>query len=226
MSKKRILLLVAFPIAAVVLALAGVARADTSAGPVSRTVYGCDPAIHAGFTPMSSPSRSCPAGTTSVSIGGTGATGPAGKAGPSGVQAIASHDFVDPTAALAVVTGGSFVSLSTQAGSTYDLAAGTYEACLSGKAEQPVAASGSVSAQLFLYDQAKSSNYTGDLLNVSADTQGGTSHDAYLNGCTIVTESSPVTLRLYAFGYDSDQGSGTYNLISATLHLVQLTPAG
>jgi hypothetical protein len=156
--------------------------------------------------------------------GAPGAAGPAGPAGPSGVQALLAHDFVVPTAELAVVTGGSFLNLSTSAG-TYPLPAGTYEACLSGKAEQPVAATGSVSAQLFLYDQAKNSGYTGDLLNLSADTQGGNNHDAYLNGCTIVSETSDVTLHLYAFGYDSDSGSGSYNLISASLHLVKLTPA-
>lgn len=123
-----------------------------------------------------------------------------------------------------IVTGGSFVSLSTEVG-TASLAAGTYQVCVNGKAEQPTAATGAVSAQLFLYDQPKSSSFTGDLLNVSADTQGGTHHDAYLNGCTLVTEASAVTLHLYAFGYDSDQGAGSWNLMSATITTVQLTPA-
>jgi Collagen triple helix repeat (20 copies) len=164
-----------------------------------------------------------PAGPAGAN-GAPGAQGPAGTdgaQGPSGVQALNAVSISETDG---IVTGGSFVSRSTEVG-TMPLAAGTYQMCVNGKAEQPIAASGAVSAQLFLYDQAKSSSFTGDLLNVSADTQGGTSHDAYLNGCTLVTEASPVTLHLYAFGYDSDQGNGSWNLMDATITTIQLTPA-
>lgn len=176
---------------------------------------------------MSNIPHTCAFGLTLVTWGAqgpkgdTGATGATGATGPSGVQAIATHDF---GGSAGVVTGGSFVTLSTEVG-TYDLDAGTYEACLSGQVEQPTAATGSVSAQLFLYDQAKSPAFTGDLMNLSADPQAGTKHDAYMNGCTLITEANPVTLHLYAFGYDSDQGAGSYNLIDASLKLIQLTPA-
>jgi hypothetical protein len=78
---------------------------------------------------------------------------------------------------------------------------------------------------LFLYDQAKNADFAGDLLNVSADTQAGTHHDAYLNGCTLVTEDADVTLHVYGFGYDSDSGAGSRNLMNATLTTVKLTPA-
>jgi hypothetical protein len=138
-----------------------------------------------------------------------------------GAQAIASKTFGEKDG---IVTGGSFVTLSTLIGTTASLPAGTYQFCVNGKAEQPTAASGSVSAQLFLYDQAKSSSFAGDLLNVSADTQGGTSHDAYLNGCTDATLTSAAALNLYAFGYDSDNGAGAYNLIGATVTATQITP--
>jgi hypothetical protein len=96
---------------------------------------------------------------------------------------------------------------------------------VNGKAEQPVASTGQLSAQLFLYDQAKNSSFTGDLLNVSTPTQGGTNHDAYLNGCTLVSETAAVTLHLYAFGYSQDQGSGLFNLMGATISAIKLTPA-
>lgn len=137
------------------------------------------------------------------------------------MQALATSSFTETDG---ITTGGSFVSLSTEIG-TASLAAGTYQVCVNGKAEQPTAATGSVSAQLFLYDQTKSSSFTGDLLNVSADTQGGTHHDAYLNGCTLITESGSVTLHLYGFGYDSDGSSGSWNLMSATITTIKLTPA-
>jgi hypothetical protein len=153
--------------------------------------------------------------------GATGANGATGATGPSGVQALTSQSFPEQDG---IVTGGSFVNLSTQIG-TMPLAAGTYEICLNGKAEQPVAATGSISAQLFLYDQAKNSGFTGDLLNVSTNTQGGNNHDAYLDGCTVISETSAVTLHLYAFGYDSDSQSGSFNLMSAAITAVQLTPA-
>jgi hypothetical protein len=153
--------------------------------------------------------------------GDTGPAGPAGPAGASGVQALASHDFAEKDG---VATGGSFVTGATDLG-TFAVPAGTYEVCVNGKVEQPVNATGAVSEQLFLYDQAANSNFSGDLLNESTSTQGGTGHDAYLNGCTVISETSAVTAHLYAFGYDSDQGTGKYNVMSASVKLVQLTPA-
>lgn len=156
--------------------------------------------------------------------GAKGDTGPAGETGPqgpSGVQALVTKDFAETDG---IVTGGSFVSLSTEIG-TFDIPAGTYQVCVNGKVEQPTASTGQLSAQLFLYDQAKNADFTGDLLNVSADPQGGTKHDAYLNGCTLITESAAATLHLYGFGYDADSGAGAFNLMSATVSLIQLTPA-
>lgn len=210
------------------------ALASTSFTPAAtgtpRAVYACEASGHVSVTVMSTPSAKCPTGTTAIVVGAqgpagargaTGLTGATGAQGPSGVQALATDTFTETDG---IVSGGSFVLLSTEVG-TASLGAGAYEVCVNGKAEQPTAATGAVSAQLFLYDQAKSSSFTGDLLNVSADTQGGTHHDAYLNGCTLVTESAPVTLHLYAFGYDSDSGSGSWNLMSATVKTIQLTPA-
>ena len=154
--------------------------------------------------------------------GATGATGAQGATGPSGVQALTSTAFGENDG---IVTGGSFFTLSTLVGSTAVLPAGTYQFCVNGKAEQPTTATGSVSPQLFLYDQAKNAAFAGDLLNESTSTQGGTKHDAYLNGCTDATLSSPTALNLYAFGYDSDNGAGSFNLMSATVTTIALTPA-
>jgi hypothetical protein len=222
----------ALAVACVAAALIGgsAAYAATSASTIRPTaVYACEGSGHVAVTPLSSPSAKCPAGTTSIVIGAkgsTGAQGPAGatgSTGPSGVQALAKDPFAEKDG---IVTGGPFLSNATLVG-TAPLGAGTYQICVNGKAEQPTAASGSVSAQLFVYDADALANqsFDGDLINVSTDTQGGTHHDAYLDGCTLVTEASDVTLRLYGFGYDSDSGSGSWNLMDAKITMVKLTPA-
>jgi hypothetical protein len=224
--KKRI---AALAVACVASALIGgsAAYAATSASTIRPTaVYACEGSGHVAVTPLSSPSAKCPAGTTSIVIGAkgsTGAQGAAGSAGPSGVQALTKNPFAEKDG---IITGGPFLSNATLVG-TAPLGAGTYQICVNGKAEQPTAASGSVSAQLFVYDADALANqsFDGDLINVSTDTQGGTHHDAYLDGCTLVTEASDVTLRLYGFGYDSDSGSGSWNLMDAKITMVKLTPA-
>jgi len=230
--KKRIAALAAACVASALIG-GSAAYAATSASTIRPTaVYACEGSGHVAVTPLSSPSAKCPAGTTSIVIGAKGSTGaqgpvgPAGAAGstgPSGVQTLTKDPFAEKDG---IVTGGSFLSNATLIG-TAPLSAGTYQICVNGKAEQPTAASGSVSAQLFIYDADALANqsFDGDLLNVSADTQGGTHHDAYLDGCTLVTEASDVTLRLYGFGYDSDSGSGSWNLMDARIAMVKLTPA-
>jgi hypothetical protein len=168
-------------------------------------------------------------------VGGTGATGPAGPAGPagpkgdtgaqgpSGVQALTTKVLTEQDG---IPAGGSFFALAPEVG-TMDLAAGgTYQVCVNGKIEQPTASTGQLSAQLFLYDTVKNAGFAGDLLNVSTDTQGGTTHDAYANGCTMIKETGAVTLHLYGFGYLSNSGSAVYNLMpGATISAIQLTPA-
>lgn len=209
-----------------------------------KAAYSCEGSGHVVVTLLSTPSSHCPAGTTSIVLGAQGPQGQPGlqgiqgvkgdkgdpgtdgtngSPGPSGVQALATDPL---TPANGIVTGGGFLAHATAVG-TVPLDAGTYQLCINAKAEQPTAASGSVSAQLFVYDTDALANqsFTGDLLNVSADTQGGTSHDAYLNGCTLVTEASPVTLHVYGFGYDSDTGSGSWNLMGGAVTTIKLTPA-
>lgn len=221
--KKRIAALAAACVASALIG-GSAAYAATQASTIRpMAVYACEGSGHVAVTPLSSPSAKCPAGTTSIVIGAKGSTGAQGPVGPSGVQALTKDPFAERDG---IVTGGSFLSNATLIG-TAPLSAGTYQICVNGKAEQPTVASGSVSAQLFVYDADALANqsFDGDLLNVSADTQGGTHHDAYLDGCTLVTEASDVTLRLYGFGYDSDSGSGSWNLMDARIAMVKLTPA-
>jgi hypothetical protein len=139
------------------------------------------------------------------------------------VQALATTQVTEHDG---IVAGGKFLTLATEVG-TMNLAAGTYQVCVNGKVEQPVASTGQLSAQLFLYDQDALANqsFNGDLLNVSTPAQGGTAHDAYLNGCTLVSEGGAVTLHLYGFGYLSDSGSAKFNLMNATVSAIKLTPA-
>lgn len=230
MTGKRLALAAVAAVAIVGTAAVSAYAAGAAATIQPKATYACEGSGHVVVTLLSTPSAACPAGTTSIVVGAQGPKGASGvngtngtngAPGPSGVQALAT-DTLTPTSG--IVTGGSFVSLSTEIG-TFPLAAGTYQVCVNGKAEQPTAATAAVSAQLFLYDQAKSSAFTGDLLNVSADTQGGTAHDAYLNGCTLVTEASAVTLHVYGFGYDADSGSGSWNLMSGAITTMKLTPA-
>jgi hypothetical protein len=231
-SRKRFVLATVAIAVAVAGTEAGAAYASGILTPAVTTIvpvkaYACEGAGHVAVTLLSTPSAKCPARTTSVVLGAQGPQGnpgipgTPGSTGPSGVQALTTIPFSETDG---ITTGGSFLSKATLIG-TSPMSAGTYQVCLNGKAEQPIAATGSVSAQLFLYDQASNANFTGDLLNASADTQGGTSHDAYLSGCTLVTEASDVTLHLYAFGYDSDQNSGSWNLMNARITAVKLTPA-
>lgn len=235
--RKRTVLILAAATTAI-LAVAGTAEAITSQAIAPKSVYACEGSGHVAVSILSSPSAACPAGTTSIVIGAkgdagatgaqgqagpTGAKGDTGSQGPSGVQALSTNTLA-PTNG--ITTGGPFLSNATAIG-TISLAAGTYQMCVNGKAEQPTAATGSVSAQLFVYDADALANqsFVGDLLNVSADTQGGTHHDACLNGCTMVSESAPVTLHVYGFGYDSDSGIGAWNLVSGTITTIKLTPA-
>lgn len=209
-------------IAALAIIGSGSAIAIAASSPAATQFSACVPSnrtITNVYTNVGS-APACPTNTQHLVIT-SGTKGDKGDTGPSGVQAVTSHDFGETDG---IIAGGAFIDLSTQVG-TLDIAAGTYQVCLNGKVRQPTAATGSVSAQLFLYDQPKSSSFAGDLLNTSTTPQGGTSHDSYMSGCTIINELAPATLHLYAFGYVSDSSSAQFDLKDANLQLVQLTPA-
>jgi hypothetical protein len=165
--------------------------------------------------------------------GATGAAGPAGPqgpkgdtgaAGPSGVVSTGVHDL---GAVASVATGGSFVTNATQVG-TVDLAAGTYIVTVNAKATPPSGGTGAVDVfpQLFLYNQAANASFAGDLLNVGAgalESGVNANIDSYYSGTATITLASATTLHLYAFGYDSDRGAGTYVLDDATVTVTQVT---
>jgi hypothetical protein len=170
-----------------------------------------------------------PAGAAG-SAGAAGPQGPAGAAGaqgPSGVVSATAHDL---GAVDSVATGGGFVANSTLAG-TVSLGAGTYLVSLDAKATPDEATSAQVFPQFFVYDQAASPSFAGDLFNVGTGalepfgTDVAHSHDSYFSGADIVTLPSAATLHIYAFGYDSDNGGATYRLDDVTVSVVQVNPA-
>ena len=115
-------------------------------------------------------------------------------------------------------TGGSAASRATLVG-TYTLEPGTYQLTVDAK-ETPIVQSSSstqVFPQLFVYDQPLSSSFAGNVLNVgSGALESGSFNniDSYYSGTGSITiaGTAPVTIYTYAFGYDSDTGSGSYTL--------------
>lgn len=161
-------------------------------------------------------------------VGLQGVTGKTGSQGPSGVQAVNTVDLNGLTSAN---DGGSFNAGAQEVGTGTFVAAGTYEVCMNAKATPEAAPQAGtddgISAQFFLYDQVKNANFAGDLLNISTPLQAdGTNHDAYANGCTLVTvPTGGQVFHVYAFGYQQDTGAGNFNVDDITLNMMQLTPA-
>lgn len=125
-----------------------------------------------------------------------------------------------------VSTGGSAVANSTLLG-TVTLAAGTYQVSLSAKATPSMTSAVQVFPAFFVYSQPISASFAGDALNVGAgalESGGNTNIDSYYSGSgTIVVPAGGETLSLYAFGYDSDRGAGTYVLDTASLTAIPLS---
>lgn len=183
---------------------------------------------------------------TQASSGGTGSTGPQGPPGPQGpvgpagpkgdtglqgpsgiVASVADNLLGSPATPMTITTGGSFVTNSTQAG-TVPLKAGTYFVSISAKATPLMTSGVQVFPQFFLYDEAKNANFTGDLLNAGSgalESGGNTNIDSYFSGSGLITLPQDTTLYVYAFGYDSDRGTGSYTLDDLVVTYVQLQPA-
>jgi hypothetical protein len=135
---------------------------------------------------------------------------------------------------VSIPTGGSFSKRSTEVG-TIQLAAGTYLLNINAKATPNATTTGNVFPQLFVYNGAQLPDFSNDVFNVGAgalenpsatELSQGTLIDSYYTGSNEITV--PVggeTLHVYAFGYDSDTGQGTYALDSATVTATQVTPA-
>ena len=122
-----------------------------------------------------------------------------------------------------VPTGGGFVANATLAG-TVDLKAGTYLVSVNAGVTPNDSGSAEVFPQFFVYDQTANADFTGDLFNVGAGAlePAATNHDSYYSGSDLITLTADTTLDVYAFGYDSDQGAGTYTLDDLTVTTVGL----
>jgi hypothetical protein len=136
---------------------------------------------------------------------------------------------VDDLGGVATVkTGGGFVSNATLAG-TVTLPAGTYLLTLNAKATPSDTSSAQVFPQFFVYDQKDNANFTGDLFNVGSGALESGPHttiDSYYSGSTVITvPAGGETLYVYAFGYDSDQSAGTYDLDDLSVTTVNLNPS-
>lgn len=132
-----------------------------------------------------------------------------------------------------VPTGGGFNANSTEVGTGITLPAGTYLVTLNAKATPNATTTGQVFPQFFVYNQVKNSAFTGDLFNVGTgalepfNVDVAHSHDSYFSGTDqVVIPAGGQTLHVYAFGYDSDTGAGSYALDDLTITATQLIPAG
>jgi hypothetical protein len=166
--------------------------------------------------------------------GPQGKTGPAGPQGPSGVTAATASQLVTPGTPVTVPTGGSFSARAVTAG-TVQLAAGTYLLSVSAEVTPDATTGGAVYPQLMVYDGPVNADFTNDLFNVgngplenptATELTDGDVINGYLSASqTIVVPAGGETLDVYAFGYDSDQGEGSYLLNSAVIDATQITPA-
>jgi len=129
-----------------------------------------------------------------------------------------------------VNTGGSFNSRATQVG-TVTLPAGSYLVTVSAKAT-PIVQS-DPTAQVFpsihLYDQPKNPSFAGDVLQVgngALESGAYTAADAYYSNSGVVTLTAATTMYVYAFGYDSNDGEGTYALDGVTVTATPVNVTG
>jgi hypothetical protein len=162
--------------------------------------------------------------------GPAGPAGPTGPQGPSGVVSAGTHTIVSAPASIA--TGGSFSAKATDLPTTVQLGAGTYLISLNAQAEPNATASGAIFPQFFVYNGTQKADFSNDLFNVGAGelepfiAANSAQHDSYYSGSTQITvPAGGATINLYAFGYDSDSGASTYNLITMTFTATQITPA-
>jgi hypothetical protein len=164
--------------------------------------------------------------------GATGPAGPTGNTGPQGPSGVVSSSTTDLGGVTSVPTGGGFVANATKVGTVSLPSAGTYLISLNAKATPNATTSGDVFPQFFVYDQAKNSSFTGDLFNAgSGALEDPTSSelpnhviDSYYSGSEQITLTSATgtTLYIYAFGYDSDTGAGSYTLDDLTVTATQI----
>jgi hypothetical protein len=160
-----------------------------------------------------------------VSGGGTGSTGPAGPKGDTGAQGasgvVASTLSTLTDATSLVNTGGSFSTGKVLVGHV-SLKAGTYLVTLNAKAAW--ASGNGEFPQFFVYKGVALADFSNDLFNVGNGSlaQGNATIDSYYNGTGQVTLAEDGDLDIYAFGYNTDHGAGTFSLENMTVTATQL----
>lgn len=131
-----------------------------------------------------------------------------------------------------VTTGGSAVTNATlldgtSSGTSITLQPGTYLVSFTAKATPTDTSSVQTFPQFFIYDQALSASFAGDVLNVGSgalESGGNTNIDSYFSGSGTVTVAAPnTTLFVYGFGYRGDRGAGAFTLDIASLTAVPLS---
>jgi fibronectin type III domain protein len=163
--------------------------------------------------------------------GAQGTQGPQGAQGPSGVVSTRRYTLTPESS---VTTGGHFTANAKLVG-TVPLAAGTYLLNVNFMATPNAATSGAVFPQAFVYNGPVNPGFTNDLFNVGsgaleqatqAEVTAGDTINSYYSGTDEITvPSGGETLDVYAFGYDSDTGPGSYQLNSATVTATALNVA-
>ena len=222
----------------IVLGSAGGALAATGTIAGSGTIAGCISGSSRTLQDVHSPASSlhhCSRGTRIAwnEQGQRGARGPQGPKGPSGVVSTSDASLVTG-AAVNVATGGSFTTNKTLVG-TVKLKAGTYLVNVNFVATPNAVTTGQVFPQVFIYNGPQLSNFSNDLFNVGSGaleqaTQTEINTDpinSYFSGSAeIKVPSAGETLDVYAFGYDSDTGAGSYALNALHVTTTALNPAG
>jgi len=214
-------------------ALAADAAAPATAIPAG-TLHGCvsgSTRVLEHVFESNTSGTTCPSGSFLVYWG---VTGPKGAPGPSGVVSTTKKQLVTASTP-AIDTGGSFSSRRTLVG-TVTLAAGTWLVDADFTATPDATTGGDVFPQLFVYDGPVNMNFSNDLFNVGAGalenptatilTDGDTINSYFSGQSEITVPSGGETLDVYAFGYDSDTGEGSYALNSAVITATQLQTAG
>jgi hypothetical protein len=196
-------------------------------------VYACERPGHVPVQFFSTPPI-CPVGTRAIKVGqgSTPSTGTGTGAAfvPQPTQLIDLWTEADP--ALTVPTGGKFCpdppacSGGSVLAGHLGLPAGTWQVTIAAKAS-PNSGTPALPLQtfpqFFVYTQAKNAAFAGDQLNIgSGSIDTGAGHDSYYTGTGIITLSAHTELFVYAFGYDSDGGSGSYNMTQLTVAAVSV----
>ncbi len=219
----------------IILGSAGGALAATGAITGSGTIAGCITGSSRTLQDVHSPAsslRHCSRGTR-IAWNEQGQRGARGPQGPSGVVSTSDTSLVTG-AAKNVATGGSFTTNKTLVG-TVKLKGGTYLVNANFVATPNAVTTGQVFPQVFVYNGAQLSNFSNDLFNVGSGaleqaTQPEINTDpinSYFSGSAeIKVPSAGETLDVYAFGYDSDTGAGSYALNALHVTTTALNPAG